>query len=387
MTRALSEVTEILADLIAAPSPNPPGDCEAVALVCQKWLDLPGLLPRIIRAPDGTPNVLVTLGQGSGRLLVHSHYDTQPPGDLNSWTSGPYSPTIRDGKLFGRGAGDDKGSVAAQIAALRSLVRGGFLPSREVRFAFVADEESGGSRGTKFLVAQGELDCDAAIIGEQTDNQLAIGERGMAWIRVTFHGRAAHGALPDEGINAVLPAARFIDLLSSRLAPALTKRRPSALLPASSLNVGQVHGGIDVSIVPERAMVEIDRRIVPGESVAGCVAEMSALAIEAAIRFGIEEPIVEMFLGSDPFLTDSNHPFIARCQSGVERAGLSPVLAGYRQSSDARFLAARGIPIVIFGPSDPAVGHAANEHVAIIALEQAVTAIVGMILNVASDSY
>jgi acetylornithine deacetylase/succinyl-diaminopimelate desuccinylase family protein len=375
MTQPLPEVTRILAELIAAPSPNPPGDCEAVSLVCRRWLDELAIPYRVVRSPDGTPSVIVTLGQGDRRFLIHSHYDTQPPGDLSAWASPPYEPTVRDGSIYGRGAGDDKGSVAAQLAALLALRRDGFDPPYELRFAFVADEESGGDRGTRFLVKSRELDCDAALVGEQTDNQLAIGERGIVWMRVTFTGRAAHGAIPSAGISAIVPAARFVARLEDELVPRLAERRPTPLLPASSLTIGQLHGGIDVSIVPERAVVELDRRIAPGETVAGCFDEIRVLAEDVrAVHPGVGVEL-ETFLAAPAFLTPEAHPFVAACRTAMIDAGLPDAITGYRQASDARFLAARGIPIVIFGPSDPAVGHAANEHVRIADLELAAQAI------------
>jgi len=370
-----SEVSAILSDLIAAPSPNPPGDCEAVAGVCVRWLAELDIAHRVVRAQDGTPSVIASLGQGERRLLVHSHYDTQPPGELAAWNSDPYMPVVRDGNIYGRGAGDDKGSVSAQLAALRALKRSGFAPEYEVRFAFVADEESGGERGTAFLLEAGELDCDLALVGEQTDNRLAIGERGMAWIRVTFHGRAAHGAIPEAGVSAALPAARFVTMIDDELLPALPARRPSGLLPASSANVGRIAAGIDISIVAERAEVDVDRRIVPGESVESAVAEVERFAARAVDRHPGVSVSITPILQSPAFLTPSDHAFVQTCQLAVAEVGGSPELTGYQQSSDARYLAARSVPFVIFGPSDPRVGHAPNEHVAINDLRTASAAI------------
>ena len=151
LERRPSESAHILRRLIDAASPNPPGDCEAVSRVCVELLEHDVSDVHILRAPDGTPNVLASIGHGTKTLLIHSHYDTQPAGDLTRWESDPYCAALRDGAIYGRGAGDDKGSVAAQIAALLTLARAGFDPPFRLQFAFVADEESGGERGTKFL--------------------------------------------------------------------------------------------------------------------------------------------------------------------------------------------------------------------------------------------
>ena len=378
---ALPEAAYILRKLIDAPSPNPPGDCEAVCQVCLDLLQDSGASVRVVRADDGTPSVLASLGSGPKRLLIHSHYDTQPAGDPARWDSDPYVASLRDGKIYGRGAGDDKGSVAVQLAALLALARGGFDPGYEVLFAFVADEESGGDRGTRFLYDRGELRADAALIGEQTDNQVAIGERGIVWLRVAFSGTSAHGAIPEAGVSALAPAACLITWINSELAADLRDRQPTPLLPASSVNVGRCVAGVDVSTVPSQAIVEIDRRIVPGETPDGCVREIAAMADALLAEHPGTTATIEPFLSGPAFLTAEADPVVQALQRAVVNAGGAPRITGYRQASEARYLANDGIPIVIFGPSDPEVGHAFNEHVAIRELEIATNAIVHFARN------
>jgi acetylornithine deacetylase/succinyl-diaminopimelate desuccinylase family protein len=330
----------------------------------------------VVRADDGTPSVLASLGSGPKRLLIHSHYDTQPAGDPARWDSDPYVAAMRDGKIYGRGAGDDKGSVAVQLAVLLALARDGFAPGYEVLFAFVADEESGGERGTRFLHERGKLRADAALIGEQTDNQVAIGERGIVWLRVTFSGTAAHGAIPDAGVSALAPAALLIARINANLTSELRERRPTPLLPASSVNVGRCLAGVDVSTVPSQAIVEIDRRIVPGETPEGCVQEIAAMVDVVLAQHPGTSASIETFLSGPAFLTAESDPLVRALQHSIVQAGGKPHVTGYRQASDARYLANDGIPIVIFGPSDPEVGHAFNEHVAISELQLATDALI-----------
>ena len=362
---SLPEAAHILRRLIAAASPNPPGDCEAVSRVCVELLERVVADVRVLRAPDGTPNVLASVGHGTRTLLIHSHYDTQPAGDLASWQSDPYRASLRDGVIYGRGAGDDKGSVAAQMSALLRLAREGFDPPYRVLFAFVADEESGGERGTRFLRESGALHADAVVIGEQTDNQVAIGERGIVWLRIEFAGRAAHGAIPAAGASALIPAAALIDRLHRSLAPELQQRQPTPLLPSSSINIGRCMAGVDVSTVPSSAIIEIDRRIVPGEDPAGCVREIETVLDQVLQQFPDVTASIAPFLESAAFLTPPDSPLARSLQQAVtETCGAKP-LTGYRQSSDARYFTREEIPIVIFGPSDPEVGHAHNEHVSV----------------------
>ena len=372
----LPQAAHILRQLIDAPSPNPPGDCEEVCQVCLHLLEGSGARVRVVRADDGTPSVLATLGSGPRRLLIHSHYDTQPAGDPARWESDPYVAALRDGRIYGRGAGDDKGSVAVQLAALLALDRAGFNPPYEVLFAFVADEESGGERGTRMLHERGELRANAALIGEQTDNQVAIGERGIVWLRVTFAGTAAHGAIPEAGVSALAPAARLIERINRDLAADLRGRRPTPLLPASSVNVGRCDAGVDVSTVPSLAVVEIDRRIVPGETPEGCAEEMQSLIDEALCAHPGTTAHLETFLSGSAFLTDAHAPAVLTLRQAIEKAGGVGTVTGYRQASDARFLASDGIPLLVFGPADPEVGHAFNEHVPVSDLQVATDAIV-----------
>jgi succinyl-diaminopimelate desuccinylase len=362
---ALPESAHILRRLIDAASPNPPGDCEAVSRVCVEFLEHDVSDVHILRAPDGTPNVLASIGHGTKTLLIHSHYDTQPAGDLTRWESDPYCAALRDGAIYGRGAGDDKGSVAAQIAALLTLARAGFDPPYRLQFAFVADEESGGERGTRFLRESGALHPGAVVIGEQTDNQVAIGERGIVWLRIEFAGRAAHGAIPAAGTSALAPAAALIDRLHRNLAPELQRRQPTPLLPSSSINIGRCVAGVDVSTVPGSAIIEIDRRIVPGEDPAGCVREIGIVLDQVLQQYPGVTASIAAFLESAAFLTPPDSPLARSLQQAVtETCGAKP-LTGYGQSSDARYFAGDGIPIAIFGPSDPEVGHAHNEHVSV----------------------
>ncbi len=314
-------------------------------------------------------------------LLLHSHYDTQPAGDLTRWESDPYRAALRDGAIYGRGAGDDKGSVAAQIAALLTLARAGYDPPFRLQFAFVADEESGGERGTRFLRESGALHADAVVIGEQTDNQVAIGERGIVWLRIELAGRAAHGAIPEAGRSALIPAAALISRLLQSLAPELQRRRPTPLLPASSINIGRCVAGVDVSTVPSSAILEIDRRIVPGEDPAGCVREIRILLDQVLQQHPGITASIAVFLESAAFLTPPDSPLARSFQQAVtETSGAKP-LTGYRQSSDARYFAGEGIPIVIFGPSDPEVGHAHNEHVSVEDLRIATNVLVRFARN------
>jgi acetylornithine deacetylase/succinyl-diaminopimelate desuccinylase family protein len=305
-------------------------------------------------------------------LLYHAHIDTVPAGELALWSTDPFGGEIKDGRIYGRGAGDDKGSVAAQIMALVTLVRAGVPLVGCLQVAVVADEESGGLVGTKWLHDEGVLAPDYLVVGEQTNNRVAIGERVACGIDLTVFGRSAHGATPWAGENAVLKAARALSWLQDRLFPKL-QARAVPYLPPPTLNVGKIQGGIQWSIVPERCKVEMDRRLIPGETREMAMAEIRALLDE--FNETVEPLRYELFSTGEvaPNInTPPDDPFVGVANEALEDScGEKRSLTGYVQTSDGRWFAGDGIPIIIFGPSDPAVAHATDEQVSIEQLTEA----------------
>jgi len=212
--------------------------------------------------------------------------------------------------LYGRGAGDDKGSVAAQSMALVALARAGIRLHGHLQLAIVADEESGGVEGTLWLRDLGKLKPDFLVIGEQTDNQVAIAERVACGIDLTVFGKSAHGAMPWAGENAVLKAARALDWLQKDLFPRLQARsRP--YLPPATLNIGKIQGGIQWNIVPDYCKVEMDRRLLPGETREAAMQEIRD-ALDEYAR-GVEPLNYELFSQGEVATnvnTPADHPFV-----------------------------------------------------------------------------
>lgn len=360
------EVAELLQALIRQRSDYPPGDCrDAIGVVARK-LEQAGIPFRILNKQEHQPNLIAGLGDAGQApiLLFHAHIDTVPAGELARWSVDPFAGEIRRGCIFGRGAGDDKGSVAAQVCAMLALKRLGLLLRGSLNLAVVSDEESGGLQGTRWLHEEGLLKADALVVGEQTGNQVAIAERVACGIDLTVFGRSAHGAMPWVGENAVLKAARALTWLQDQLFPILERRR-HPYLPPPTLNVGKIQGGIQWSIVPERCKVEMDRRLIPGET-----REMAMQEIRQALDEFAEqvEPLNYELISTGKVAanidTPPDDPFVVLAQRALgDLCGQPHPLIGYVQTSDGRWFAQDGIPIIIFGPSDPAVAHAADEQV------------------------
>lgn len=369
------EVVAFLQAIIQQRSDYPPGDCRAAVDVVAEKLSGAGVAFELASREKHQPNLIASLGgdqSGRARLMYHAHIDTVPPGELERWSVDPFGGEIKDGFIFGRGAGDDKGSVAAQAMALVALARAGLPLAGPLRLVVVSDEEFGGLNGTHWLHGKGILQTDALVVGEQTNNHVAIAERVACGIDLTVYGKSAHGATPWEGENAVLKAARALVWLQEKLFPQLGSRT-HPYLPPPSLCVCKITGGLQWGIVPERCKVEMDRRLVPGETREMAMEEIGHLLDEFAAQ--VEPLQYELYSSGEVAAnidTPPNDLFVTLANQALESVSGEPrALTGYVQTSDGRWFARDGIPIIIFGPSVPAVAHAADEHVSIDQLVEA----------------
>jgi acetylornithine deacetylase/succinyl-diaminopimelate desuccinylase family protein len=362
------EAVELLQALVQKRSDYPPGDCREVIQIVAQKLDRAGIPYQIFNKQVHQPSLIARLGEVGQvpRLMLHSHIDTVPAGELERWSVDPFGGEVRQGNVFGRGAGDDKGSVAAQVMALVTLARARFPLQGSLSLAVVSDEESGGLQGTHWLHDEGQLETGALLVGEQTANRVAIAERVACGIDLTVFGRSAHGAMPWAGENAVLKMARALTWLQDRLFPILQARR-HPYLPPPTLNIGKIQGGIQWSIVPERCKVEMDRRLLPGETREIAMAEIRQALDEFAAT--VEPLNYELFSTGEVAAnidTPADDPFVVLANQALQDlCGEPRPLTGYVQTSDGRWFARDGIPIILFGPSDPAVAHATDEHVSI----------------------
>src|SRR5712692_7930673 len=266
------ELVELLRALVRAPSINPPGDTRAAAAVAAAYLERSGAAPRVKGESVERPSVLAEIGHGEPRLVFLSHLDTVPLGSAAAWSVEPLGGAVQDGRVWGRGAADAKGSAAAMLVALRVL--GDIAPGLRGRatVALVADEETGGA-GARHLLDQGELTADAVVVGETTDNQVAIAEKGAAWLRLSTRGRTAHASVPDAGVNAAVHLVRWLARLDRELVPRLRVRR-HALVSPPSLSLGTLSAGIAPNVVPDEAHAIVDRRTLPGETLEQAQAEL-----------------------------------------------------------------------------------------------------------------
>ena len=361
------EPTRLLRDLIALPSVNPAflpaGDPRAgeqrvadyvAALAARAGLELDfqQVLP-------GRRNVLARLTPRepvSQRVILAPHLDTVGA------EGNQLEPRRRGGRMHGRGACDTKGSVAAMLTALTRVATSGARPATtEVVLAALVDEENAQSGSRK--LARSGLRADLAIVGEPTELKVVTAHKGDLWLRLATHGKAAHGARPELGVNAVHAMARILTALEEDYIPGLGRRR-HALLGRPTLNVGAIRGGQQPNIVPDRCEIDLDRRTLPSERDRAVVADLRAWLK----REGFEAELVDVKGAPCPPLdTDPRLPLVRTLLTTAGQAGP----AGVDFFCDAAILARGGIPSVVFGPGDIAQAHTADEWIALRSLEDA----------------
>jgi succinyl-diaminopimelate desuccinylase len=356
------EVVRIARALIAARSENPPGDEEAPAAVAADVLAGLGTAPTIIRSDEGRPNVVAELGAGQGPGLAwNGHLDVVPAGDPSTWTHGPWDGAVAGGHLIGRGSVDMKGAIAAALAAAAAIGRAGLTLAGRLAFHLVADEEVGGLHGTKVLLERGALTQDACVVGEPSELRLGLAQRGGAWLTATARGTAAHGSQPDRGVNAITSMARFLLRL-----PEVLPDLEHPLVGRPTVNAALISGGSGPNVVPDRCEIDIDRRIVPGETDPEAVRAPFVALVD---RLRSEHPEVDIAVEirewSDAAEATAGSRIAETARGAVAaETGARPADVGFTGITDARFyLNEASIPSVLLGPGSLSVAHTANESV------------------------
>ncbi|MFQ5970915.1 MAG: M20 family metallopeptidase [Alphaproteobacteria bacterium] len=367
-TALADALTGTLSELIAIPSPYPPGDTREICAFAARRLGEAGYAVETLGRSEGVDNVVARLGDPRPSLVFNAHVDTVGVGDRRNWHTEPFEATVLDGKVHGLGAGNCKGSMAAQLWLAEEIARRGGPREGEIVFTFVGDEERLGHEGLYYLREVGAVRPDMLVLGAQTENQLITEERGVLWVRLTATGRSAHAGQPAAGDNAIMRMTRLLAGLDATLGPRLAER--TAGDKRSTMNVGLIRGGHNTNVVPDSCFVEIDRRLLPDEHYEEAFAEMRDI-IDAAgepagtLRF-------EFLTGTNGFSAPADGPCVSAMAAAIEaRTGAPARFLDAVGVSDGRYFADDGIEIVNFGPGAGTEGHAANESVPITQLVDA----------------
>jgi acetylornithine deacetylase len=348
----------LLGQLVAIDSVNPDlvagaaGEQEIAGFVAG-WLDDRGLQVVVEDAAPGRPNVIgIIRGRGNGRsLMMNAHMDTVGAGAMVE----PFVPRVEDGRLYGRGAYDMKGSLAAAMIACAALAKD--PPAGDVILTAVCDEEYA-SIGTSAVLRNRR--ADAAIVTEPTGLNVCIAHKGFIWYEVESAGVAAHGSKPELGVDAIAKMGRVLTGIEA-LDELLRARPRHRLLGAGSMHASLISGGQELSTYPEQCRLSVERRTVPGETAAEAEAQLHEV-VDRASRSDLRAAFtLRTTLVRDSFEISPEQEIVQLlCAQVAQEKGTASRLYGDTPWFDAALISAAGIPTVILGPGGGGA-HAAIE--------------------------
>jgi acetylornithine deacetylase len=359
----MDSTIKFLADLVAIDSVNPslvPGGAgeQKIARAIAEEMRASGLEVEVTEVAPGRPNVVGVLeGRAPGRtLMLCGHMDTVGVAGMKS----PFDPVVRNGCLYGRGAQDMKGGVAAMIGAARILAQDGGLASGRLIVAAVADEECA-SLGAEALVRHWR--ADGAVVTEPTGLAIAAAHKGFSWVEITTIGRAAHGSRPSEGRDAIFHMGRVLTGLEA-LDRQLRSRPPHPLLGTASLHASLIEGGRELSSYPDHCALQMERRTICGEPADIALTEVEAILTRLQDDDPQFEANVRYIFGRLPYEIETDHELLKALETAAGH--LDPGRATSRTCAtfwcDAAILGHAGIPSVIFGPGGEGL-HGLEEYV------------------------
>ena len=379
-----AELIALTRDLVRIPSVFRPGDATAteadVARYIERWLGKQGFGVEVHEVAPGRPNVIAWVGDKDGgrSLLLEGHTDVVTEGDPREWTHAPFGAELVDGRIYGRGAADMKGGLAAAMIAAAAIKRSGVRLHGRLVVGALVDEE-GDMLGVHHLCTTPiGRELSAAIICEPEANEICLEQRGVVWARVAVRGRMAHGAMPEAGVNPISAVGALLVEI-----PALTKRlrrlcarsrylSPPTVTPTVLQAPGQGIG--QSNVIPSSARLTLDVRLTPGPDGDAVAREIDGACQRAMARCPgatIEwAPINGFRLATR---VERSEPLVRAVASAVRQvAGRPPRFGGVPGSTDGTVLrTALGIPIVTLGPGHRLIPHQVDENVEVSELTEA----------------
>lgn len=394
----MQNTLEILKDLIRIPSVNPMGREVSGDIYyegrmtehLQKWCEGLGLSFEREEVHTGRENLYallpgtVSLEDGGPLIVWEVHQDTVP---IEGMTIDPFEPNIAEGKIYGRGACDIKGGMAAMMAAIEALKKSPPPTMPNIVIAFAVNEEHGFTGATalarQFQSGQSKFFPripDAVVVAEPTDLNVVVAHKGAVRWRLETQGKAAHSSDPSRGKNAVYDMARVVSELEKIATAEVPAAGSHPRLGSPTLSVGLIQGGISVNTVPDRCMIEVDRRLLPGESATEAMNFIVSLLNE---RLPGDTALThhEPFIATMGLSDENNHELAKRLTGAVEKFNRNSELVGAPYGTDASVLSATGAPAVVFGPGSIHQAHTHNEWLDITELELAAKILVQFVVD------
>jgi acetylornithine deacetylase/succinyl-diaminopimelate desuccinylase-like protein len=279
---------------------------------------------------------------------MNGHIDIGPIGE--GWTKDPLIGEVEDGKIYGRGTADMKSGIAAMVCAAEAVIASGMKRRGDLSLTFVADESSGGHKGSGYLVSRANIKADAGVVCEPSGGHIGIAHRGTVWMSVEVIGKSGQAMMPTSGVNAISCAAKVIAALDREL-PAVLEEIRHPLLPGPCFSFGTISGGVKTNVIADRCVFTLDRRTVPGEGTEEVMEQVRTIAERALLGTGAQVFVkAEMVVEASEVSSDL--PIIDECKRALAKiVDMEPILGGGGGFTDAHwFTNDLGIPTVIFGP-------------------------------------
>ena len=356
------EIVYLATELIGANTVNPPGnECLAVSVV-EKYFEAHGIQYDMFEKVKGRTNIVGCIGNGNPILLVACHLDVVPPGD--GWNTDPFKSVVKNGRIYGRGASDNKGQMASMLVLSRFLKENESKLNGSFLLIGAADEEKGSSLGLEYLLDECKVTADFAIIPDVAHNMrmIDVGEKGALFLNITSHGKQAHGSTPEKGTNAIW---NMIELLN-QLKNIKFKCLSHELFTPPTLNLGTISGGVASNIVPAKCEAKLDIRYLPGETKDEILNNIKAMI--ASIRKHNPTANYEITVDSDlpPTQLSLNNPLINLITVHTESVlGLKPKIMGLSGTTVTKQLIEKNVIAVGFSPGDEDQAHVAYESIEI----------------------
>jgi acetylornithine deacetylase/succinyl-diaminopimelate desuccinylase len=347
-----------------------------IADFISNWLRNSGIKVEVRDVTNGRSNVIgIIEGAGNGySLMLNSHTDTVP---VYMWHSNcrPFSAEIRDGKIFGRGSCDTKSGLAAAMIAMETIRKSNVKLKGNLVLTAVIGEEGSCSVGTKEIIRNGPK-TDMAIVGEPTNMNISIAQKGSCKIFITTQGKSAHTGTPEKGINAIMKMVEVIQTLKRGLFTRLGHRKHS-LLGSPRLTVAVIEGGERTDVVPDKCQIQMSYRYLPGDTPEEMIKEISEIledlkSKDPDLKFTINEPVrylpwryEKAVFKAVPMEISEDQKIVNVLKSNIKYiTGNSPKIVAKHGWTDAAILVVDGnIPTVIYGPGNPDQAHSSEEYV------------------------
>jgi len=359
------ELNDLLRSLIQIESVNPPGNENQIADFIKKFLLKNNIHSELVPLEEGRSSVIAKIeGEEERDITFCGHIDTVRAKE-EDWTKPVFEGLIENEKMYGIGASDMKGGVAAILYAAVLLKRRGIVPKKTVQLALTADEEWG-YRGAKNLVDGGYFDrTDFLIITEPSNLQVSTGEKGELWMRAKFFGKSAHGSTPEVGANTIIPGSELVVNITERYEKIF---EADPFWGKVSMNIGQFHGGVQVNIVPNYSEIQLDFRLISEDDKEKVIELVRKTGEEIAKKHKVRFT-EEIFNYHSPIFTSSDNPYVKKF---LQAAGMKEVIVTKYCTDGATIIPEKKMPFIIFGPGDIAQAHQNDEYIELESLYQSV---------------